>query len=344
MVRMLLALGLLLTSAAQAQGPGPAPVIVAPVVALPFADRHRALGTVRAAESVRITSTVTERVATIHFQQGATVAAGDLLVRLEAAEEQAELRLSRARAEEAEAAWRRARDMADQNLLSAADLDSARANRDAARATVEVAAAAVAERELRAPFSGRVGLRMVSPGQYVSAGDAITQLDDLSALDVAVNLPVGKLSLLDGLQAQVLGAGEPLAGRLIAAASALDPSSQGLPLRLRLQAPSVALKPGQAVEVLLSGSPRKALAIPEAALFPQGGSQQVYRVVDGAAQRVTVRSGLRKDGMVEILDGLAVGNQVVVHGGQRLRPGAAVTITGVLDDDTSVSQLLDQAP
>jgi membrane fusion protein (multidrug efflux system) len=324
------ALGLLLVQGiAQAQ-PGQAlPVKVAAVVEAQWAREVRVTGTIEAVDSIMLAPTVTERVSKVHFREGARVEAGEVLVELEQAQERAQLALARARLREADLAVKRAASLQRQKLLADAGLDEAEVTQSVARAEVDAAQAALDERVLRAPFAGQVGLRQVSPGAIVESGTIITQLHSVDALRVSFSLPQTEWLLLQQpQQARVQVAGLPgrsWTAKIEADAVALETQSRALPLRARIQGEPGPLRPGLAATVTVASQPRQNLSVPEAALLPRGGQQFVYLVDEkDQAQRRKVRIGLRKPGFVEILDGLSIGDKVVVRGAERLRPGMSV--------------------
>lgn len=285
-------------------------------------------GSLLARESITLRSPVNERVAAVHFSEGQMVDTGDLLVELDRATENAQLKLARAQLKDAQLALARSLKLSGSKAVSEADLDTARVQVDIAEASVETAQAALQEREIRAPFTGRIGLTDVEAGSYLSAGEAITTLHDISHLRVEFDLPQSRLGLLANVLTLRfrLPEGQNAAWRpaeLISSASSLNTSTRALRLRAET-ANSPALRPGMAVIVEAAGPPHSGLTIPEVSLIPRGGEQYVYRITDGKAERVKVTTGIRREGRVEIIRGLTAEDSVVVRGGDRLRPGTPV--------------------
>ncbi len=285
-------------------------------------------GTLLAQASITLRSPVSERVSAVHFAEGQQVEAGMLLLELDRLTEQAQLKLAQAQLTEARLALARTLKLSGSRAVSEADLDTARVQVDVAEARVEAAQAAIREREVHAPFAGRVGLSDVENGSYLTAGDAITTLHNLSRLRVEFDLPQSQLSLFRkglNLRFRLLEAGDAswLPAELISNASSLNTTTRSLRLRAETDN-NPQLWPGLAVVVEISGPPHTALTIPEAALIPRGGAQFVYLARDGKAERVAVTTGLRRDGRVEIVNGLSLDDAVVLRGGDRLRPGTPV--------------------
>lgn len=316
-----------------------APAAVVPVAVethavrtLALADDVTAVGSLVSNESVVLRPEVAGRIAVIGFRDGSAVRRGDVLVELDAAVQRAELEQARAALTLAESSFHRAQDLFARKFVSQSSLDSARAQLEVARAGVALAQARLARMQIRAPFDGVVGIRSVSPGDFVKDGDALVNVEDIATLKVDFRLPE---QYLDRVRAgQVLSlASDALPGeRFAATVDAVDPlvDAQGRALRLRarLNNPEMRLRPGGFVRVRLILAERgEVVMVPETALVPAPGNVQfVYRVAEGKAQRVVVGTGVRREAMVEIVDGLQAGDQVVIAGQLKLRDGAPVQV------------------
>ena len=312
------------------KGGGDRPVVVTlqTVRNQPFVDTLQALGTVRAHESVTVTASVSEKVQAVHFESGDVVRAGAPLVTLSGQAEQAQLGEAQAAVGEAEKLYRRQSELAAQQLIARSQLDTQRAARDAAVARVAQVRAQLADRVIRAPFGGVLGLRLVSPGSLVTPGTVITTLDDLST--VYVDFPVPETQLAK------VGAGERVSGTTAAypgrrfdgtvstVDARIDPATRALTVRGRFGNADRALKPGMLMTVDIARAERPALLVPEIAVVQVGAESYVYRVRDGRAERADVNLGTRRDGRVEVLSGLAAGDTIVVDGTGKLKPGAKV--------------------
>jgi membrane fusion protein (multidrug efflux system) len=307
----------------------PVPVRLAPVAMQTFSERIEALGTALAAESVTVTARVTETVKDLPFEEGQQVEEGAVLAVLTSAEEAAALAQARAAHGEAVKQHQRVADLVRQGTETVARLDSVTAARDSAAARVSEMEARLSDRLIRAPFAGVVGLRMVSPGALVSPGTAITTLDDIDPIKLEFTVPERLLSALrPGLEIRARGDAWPdrvFPGSIEAVDTRVDPRTRAVRVRARLENHDGALRPGLLLSAELSHRVRQSLAVPEEALVPVGDHNYVY-VVDpkGLAARVQVKGGARREGWVEVLDGLAASDRVVVEGTQRIRPGAPV--------------------
>ncbi len=337
----LLALLLLLLGGAgetRAQrGPaGPPGVIVARATIVSFPVAIEALGTARANEAVDIRPQVSEAIRAIRFEEGQRVEAGQVLVELHDEEARAEVAAARANLIDFENQERRNRDLFEKRSISRAGLDQSVAHRDAARAVLEAAQARLADSSVRAPFAGRVGLRNVSLGSLVTPQTVITTLDDTDVIKLDFDVPETLLARLEtGLSVEARSAAWPdqvFRGRVASIDTRVDPVSRTVTVRAVLPNPAERLRPGMFLTVVLLREDATALVIPEQAIIPEQSRQFVF-VLD-AEQRVEkreVRTGRRRPGQVEILEGVAEGERVVAEGTQKARPGAAVEIVGELD-------------
>ncbi|MBP8217342.1 MAG: efflux RND transporter periplasmic adaptor subunit [Thauera sp.] len=297
-----------------------------------LADDVSAVGSLVSNESVVLRPEVSGRIETIRFRDGETVRRGAVLVELDSAVERAELQQARANLTLAESNFRRTQDLFGRKFVSQSSLDDARAKLEVARAGLALAQARLARMQIRAPFDGVVGIRSVSPGDFVKDGDALINLEDIATLKLDFRLPELYLDRVRPGQALELSS-DVLPGEVHSATvEAIDPlvDAQGRAVRLRasLVNPEMRLRPGVFARVRLILAERAEVpVVPEAALVPAPGNTQfVYRVEDGKVQRVSVTTGQRRDAMVEVVDGLAPGAVVVTAGQLKLRDGAAVKV------------------
>lgn len=318
-------------AAANTRGGGDRPVAVTTQVlrAQAWSDTQQAIGTVRARESVTITATVSETVQRVHFDSGEEVAAGAPLVTLSGQQQHAALAEAQAAASEAERLYRRQSELAAQQLIARAQLDSQRAARDAARARVAQMRAEIGDRTIRAPFAGVLGLRQVSPGALVTPGTAIATLDDVAR--VYVDFPVPEAALAQVAPGQRISGttaahpGRVFDGSVSTVDARVDAATRALTVRGDFPNPDRALRPGMLVNVALHRPERQALLLPEIAIVQVGRKTFVYRVKpDGGVEQAAVDIGVRRDGQAEILKGLKAGDRIVVDGTGKLRPGSKV--------------------
>ena len=337
---LLVALPLLLLAAcggdkgAQAKANGnagerPIPVTTQVVQAGAWNDTLQALGTAKARESVTLTAKVSEIVQDVHFESGQQVAAGQTLVTLKGDAAQAALVQAEATYAEAERLYRRQKELADQQLIARSQLDTQLALRDAAAARVRQARADIGDRSVRAPFAGVLGIRQVSPGSLITANSTIATLDDLSRMYVDFQVPEAALASVAAGNAVTAGAtaypGETFEGAVETVDARIDPTTRAVTVRAVFPNPDRKLRPGMLLDVRLFRPERQALVIPEIAVVQVGRDSFVYRVkADGSVEQAPITAGVRRDGRVEILKGLAAGERIVIDGTGKLRPGVKV--------------------
>ncbi|MBI1238397.1 MAG: efflux RND transporter periplasmic adaptor subunit [Alphaproteobacteria bacterium] len=310
---------------------GAAVVTAQPVAKHVFIDSIEALGTAIANESVTVTAKITEIVSSVGFDDGDTVERGAILVELGRAEELADLSSARADLDEATKQFDRIEDLARRGAVSQARLDQERARRDAARGRVGAVEARLADRLIRAPFAGVLGLRLVSPGTLVRPGDVITTLDDVSVIKVDFTVPERFLSTLaPGLRIEAFSAaypGQAFEGTVSSVDSRVDPVSRSVIVRAVVPNEERRLRPGMLLSVTLVRDEKLALSLPEGALLSIRDQSFVFRVKsDQTVERVDVTTGLREPGLVEIVKGLSEGDLIVVEGTNKIRPGVSVTL------------------
>jgi membrane fusion protein (multidrug efflux system) len=322
---------------------GPATVEVDTVKTGRIVEIREAVGTVRAYESITVTSRVAGVIEEIGFEEGQKVKAGDVLVQLDAAERRADIdqavaeanravaqrneigiKLERAQALNRTGAGTSAQveDLTAQMKSLEGAIASAQAQRKAAEARLE-------DMTIRAPFNGRVGTRSVSLGAYIAPGTRITSLDDLSKVRLDFAVPENLLGRLEPGQ-PVRATSSAYRGRTFAGkVSTIDPRVDQATRTARLTAefdnPDEALKPGMFLAVSLEVSSNdEAVVVPEEAIVSEGLRHVVYPVKDNRVERRVITIGQRQGGKAEVVEGLQAGETIVILGVQRVRPGAEV--------------------
>lgn len=325
----------------QAEGaPGPpgrgamaVPVETAPVQVGPIQRRLTAVGSLRSNESVIIRPELAGRIAEIRFEEGERVSQGQPLVVLDDSIYRAELEEVRASLELSRANHDRAIDLLKRGAGTTKARDEALAQLRADEAALALARARLDKTVIRAPFDGVVGLREVSVGDFVDVGQDIVNLEQIDPLKADFRVAEVYLAAVAPGQKIELSAdafpGEAFTGQVYAIDPLIDESGRSVVLRARLPNPDNRLRPGLFVRVTLVLNERDdAIQIPEQALMPQGQDQFVFRVVDGKAALTKVTAGIRRDGMVEITEGLAPEDEVVTAGQLKIRDGAPVQPLG----------------
>ena len=317
-----------------AGGPGAGvPVEVVKVATASLPQSITTVGSLRSDESVTIRPEVAGRIAAINFQEGQRVAKGAVLLRLDPSINEAEVLQARANLKLARSKYERAVDLSKSNFISGQARDEAENNLRVAEAAVALVEARLAKTEIRAPFTGVIGLRSVSIGDYVKEGADIVNLESIDLLKVDFRVPeVYMRQVKAGQPLQVaLDAypGKTFEGRVFAVNPLLDAAGRAVVIRAQVKNADASLRPGMFARVrLITSESADSLVVPEQALVPQGSEQFVYKVVDGRAVRAKVEVGQRRDGKVEMVSGVTAGEVVVISGHQRLRDGVPVAVKG----------------
>ncbi|HET7033465.1 MAG TPA: efflux RND transporter periplasmic adaptor subunit, partial [Casimicrobiaceae bacterium] len=221
-------------------------------------------------------------------------------------------------------------DLQKQGFISGQARDEAENNLRVAEAAEALAAARLAKTEIRAPFSGIIGLRSVSIGDYVKEGQDMVNLESIDPLKVDFRVPEIYLKQVQVGQTLEVGLdalpGKTHPGKVTAINPLVDAGGRAIVIRALVKNTDTTLRPGMFARVkLFTREAQNALVLPEQALVPQGEEQYVYRVVDGKSVRTKVEVGQRRDSRVEILKGVAPGDTVVVAGQLKIRDGTPVT-------------------
>mgnify|MGYP000040406749 CR=1 FL=1 len=317
-----------------ARGERVMPVAVASVPSVEFADVVEALGTARANETVTITARVTDTISRINFESGQRVAAGAILVELTDTEEAAGLTEARSTLGEAQREFDRTSDLITRGVVPQSRLDEATAAVQRARARVASIEAQLADRIVRAPFAGIVGLREVSLGGLVRPGDAIARLDDTSLIKLDFTVPERFLSVVEAGMAITAHSSaypdEVFEGSIAQIDSRVDPVTRSVIVRAEIENEDGRLLPGQLMTVEVRRDVRSRPAVPGAALTRYLDQTFVYVVEETAdgvfARQTPIQLGRRAGTMVEVLDGLQAGDRIVSEGVHRIRDGAAIEI------------------
>ena len=328
--------------AAVAVSPPATKVALAPVLAGTQQRFFTGVGELEAARQVQVAAETGGRITAIRFASGQQVKAGEVLVQLNDAPEQASLLRLRAQLHNAETSYQRTRQLMHDKAATQEQLDAALAARDAALGEVRQTEALIAQKTIRAPFSGQMGIRRVHAGQYLNPADTVASLVDTRSLLVNFSLDEqGSSKLAPGQAVQVTVDADP--DQVFAAKiSAIDPlisRARMVQVQATLDNPGGALKAGMYanVKVAQAGKAQQHLTVPETAVTYSAYGDTVFVAQQGKAltvKRVAVPLGARSVGRVEIVKGLAAGQQVVASGQLKLMDGMAVqAVANTLEKD-----------
>lgn len=325
-----------------------AKVIIAQVEKQTFKDDIEALGTLHANESVVLMSTVTERVKAIHFEDAQRIKKGTLLLEMEIEEELAAQQEQKAILLEARKQVKRYTPLIASGSVAKTNLDNAKLEVSTARARIYAIKSQIQERRIVAPFDGVIGLRDISVGAILDSGTPIATIHDDSVMKLDFALPSLYLSTLKkGIKIKATTDAFPkelFHGKIAHIDNYVDPVTRTITVRALIDNLDHRLKPGLLMHVILQTNVRQTLVIPEEALVPYGEKNFVLAVIEKekikTVQKGEVKIGVRAPGKVEVLSGLVEGDQVVIHGSMKAKPGKPIVIQAVKKGDTPLVELL----
>ncbi len=332
-----LALALACGSGPQGAAPVPSPAILVKVQSVAPSSLEQqvsASGTIVSTNSVVLMPEIAGVVVDAPFEDGQAVKKGDRILKLRDDAAKAALKDADARLKLAQAKYDRIVQLFDRGNTSAQERDQAIAERDLASAAVDLARENLRRTEIRAPFSGRLGVRQVAAGASVNSTTAVTQLEDLSHLSVefvVAERELARLSVGNPLSVTVdADPSKSFTGTLTFVSPRVDDSSRTALARATLDNSEGLLRPGMSAVIRVTArSEPNALMIPSQAVITTGEGMNVFVVGAGdTAEGRPVKLGLRQSEKVEVTDGLQPGDRLIVEGLLRLQPGAAVSIAG----------------
>ncbi|MBT4883550.1 MAG: efflux RND transporter periplasmic adaptor subunit [Glaciecola sp.] len=312
------------------EGSRATPVVTQIVSIEPFAVTLQALGTAKANESVMITPQESDVITSLNFSDGQRVETGTVLAQLNSNEQKARLNELNINLAEAERQLKRIQNLVLSNSTSAQLLDEQQARVKALIAQREVAQENLNKTFITAPFSGKLGLRQVSLGAYVKPGDVLTTLDDIKTIKVDFSISERHLPSVNEGQTvfaeSVAYPGVQFEGTITNVNSRIDPATRSFSIRTKIDNAAEQLRPGMLLTITLQKRVLNTLVIDEKALVPDHEDQFIFKVVDGKAVKTKVIIGERRPGKVQILEGVAIGDEVVVQGTLRIRDGSELRV------------------
>lgn len=330
----------------------PTTVTAAPAKQETWGNSLSAPGSLEAVQGVTVAAEVAGKVVKIAFEPGATVQAGDLLIQLDTTTEEAQLHAAEANAALAKANLDRARELRQSSTNSPAELDAADAQAKQALAQAEGYRAIIAKKAIRAPFTGRLGLRFVNLGQILREGDAIATLQTLDPIYVNFSLPQQQLAqLVPGTPVRVTSDAAPgkvFPGEINAVSPEIDPVTRNIRVQAKIANSDENLRPGMygTVEIVLP-TQAPVLVIPVTAVLYAPYGDSVFVVAEQKDEKTGektqvlrqqfIRVGGSRGDFVNVVDGLKAGEMVVTAGVFKLRPGTHVVIDNTLALDPQIA-------
>jgi membrane fusion protein (multidrug efflux system) len=301
------------------------------IVPRPLDNRIVATGNVLATEEVELRSEASGKVTQVLFKEGSHVSKGDLLVKINDSDLQAQLRKAESQKtllEEKEGRQRRLREV---NAISQEQYDVSRNDLAGVKAEIDLLNAQIQKTEVRAPFSGVIGLRSISEGAYVDPSTLMARLQDLSSVKIEFSIPekyAGMVRKGNKVRFTLESSSIQHEGTIYAVEPKIDPMTRTLRMRALARNENEAILPGSfaRIEVLL-GRQQDAVVVPTYAVIPDLKGQKVYLARNGRAAYVDVETGIRMEEEIQIVKGLAANDTLITTSLLQLRPGVAVSVT-----------------
>jgi membrane fusion protein (multidrug efflux system) len=288
-----------------------------------------AIGSARAAESVMLTVSVTDKVSEISFKQGQFVKKGQVLLTLANDEELAQFNVAKIELAEQKREYKRIESLVKQKSVSGSELDRLQSSIDTARARIDQAEATLKDRVITAPFDGLLGLRNVSVGALLTPGDPITTLDSVANLEMDFDLAeiyLPRIKVGQAINALSIAYPELMfKGEIVTLDSRINPTTRSIKVRATIQNEDALLRPGMLLTLDLIDQQRVTKMLPEEAVFMRATKHLVYKVSpEMIVSEQAIEIGIRQNGQVEVLNGLAVGDKIVLQGLLKVKTGSKV--------------------
>ncbi len=320
---------------AQAAAPADNRLVVDGVVLKPDSLRNiiRVTGSAIANAEVEMRSETSGLITRMNLREGTRVSRGQLLVKINDAELRAQRRQFELEMTLAKDTERRQKQLFERGAISQEDYDLALNRLNVIEAQLALVDAQIARTEIRAPFTGTIGLRYVDIGDYLTPATRITTLQNIDSIKIDFSVPEQYSGLVDRgdrIEFRVAGVDNTFEGRIFAIEPRIDQASRSLPIRAVAPNRDGRILPGSFVEIeYLLEELTDAVLIPTQSLIPQLQGQIVYVTRAGRATPVNVRTGIRSSTKIQILDGLAFGDTVITTGILQLREGLPVNVTNI---------------
>lgn len=285
-------------------------------------------GTLLPGESAMLSAQTAGLIKGIYFEEGQSVSRGKLLVKLDDRQWLAQREKLEAQLQAAERDLARKQQLLEIKGVTQAEIDDATLLVESIQADIQELNVMVEYASIRAPFSGQIGLRTVSPGAYLSAGTPVARLVSVNPLKLEFNVPeryASQIKVGQAVSFSITGSDSVFQGKVYATEPAISESSRALRIRAQVPNKQGELIAGAFAEVKLAlGSIPDALLIPTEAMVPQLNGQVVYLIREGRVQEVAVEPGIRLPRLIQIQEGLSVGDTIMVSGLLQAREGLAV--------------------
>jgi membrane fusion protein (multidrug efflux system) len=316
-------------SSTAAQGPAPAlPVDILVVKPSKLEANVEVPGTLLAYEETEIHPEVAGRIITLHLQEGGYVKEGDLIAKLYDGDLEAQMRKLEVQLKIADQTEKRQAELLKIQGISQQEYDLSLLDVQSLKADMEIVRESIRKTEIKAPFSGKLGLKNVSPGAYVTPATVLTTISQVDQLKIEFSVPERyseKIKKGQIVNFTVEGSPETFSASVMATQNAIDADTRSLLIRALVKGHSSSLIPGTFAKVkMVLGQDNSALMVPNTVIIPQGRKKQIYLYRAGKAIPADVETGVRDSTDIQILHGLKPGDSVITSAILYMRPGLDV--------------------
>ncbi|NUM79608.1 efflux RND transporter periplasmic adaptor subunit [bacterium] len=295
-----------------------------------LSNRVLTTGTILANEEVDLRSEISGRIMQIAFTEGSRINKGQLLIKINDAELQAQLERAESRRKLAETNENRQRQLLEKNAISQGEYDVALNELNIVKADIDLIKAQIDKTELRAPFDGVIGLKYVSEGSFITNSSQIARLQNLTSVKIDFSVPEkysGSVRIGNAIVFRVQGSDKEYRGKIYAIEPKIDPVTRTVQLRAISTFADDRVLPGAFANVeLVLAEINDALLIPTQALVPELKGQKVYLYKNGEAVSQSVEIGMRTENQIQIVSGIRPNDTLITTGILQLRGGAPVKI------------------
>jgi membrane fusion protein (multidrug efflux system) len=300
-----------------------------------YAEIIEVPGSIVASESVEIHPEIAGRIIQLPIEEGKNVAKGSLLAKLNDADLVAQLNKLEIQLQLAQQTEKRQAQLLKIQGISQQDYDISLLQVNSLKADIGIIKTSLEKTEIRAPFSGKLGLRNISNGAYVNPTTVIAVINQTDQLKLDFSIPekyVGKIRNGQSVRFRFEGSNDSMTARIVATESRVTENSRSLQVRARVESKNPSLLPGSFAKVSIGFDPDpNAILIPTQAILPQARGKKVILYKGGIAVFTDIKTGSRTADRVQIIEGIAAGDTIVTTGLLSVRPDAPITIGKILN-------------
>lgn len=293
-------------------------------------------GTILANESTEIRPEISGRITQLNIREGAIVPKGSLLVKIYDGDLQAELKKLQVQLQIAEKTEERQKELLKIGGIAQQDYDLSILQVSNIKADIELIRVNIGKTEIRAPYTGRLGLKNISPGAYISPTTLITTITEVNQMKIEFSVPEKYSSQIsNGMELSFSSEGaskDQYKARILARESSVDQNTRNLRIRAVVQGNISELVPGAFAKVkMILGKNDNALMIPSNAVIPQARNKQVAVYRNGVADMVSVTTGIRDSTNIQVLSGLQAGDTLITTGLLFVKPNSKIKLTKIVN-------------